>query len=147
MSTDIASLQEQRQKAKEESQRLVRSLKRKRRELVCLTRRSKEDKARRRGVGLRILAIAPDSTVSLQQFLKTELSAESQECIDLEHEDIVAEFLAISFEAVSALVEPIAAEATTELQAAVDFAVKSELHSWTSLQNLSKGVLPTGDPA
>ena len=143
MSSGVASLQEQRRLAKEEAKRLTRLLKQSREQQVSSSRKAARDKARWRAVGLRILAIMPDGTAPLQRYLTMQLSGESQESIDSEYEDIVQRFLGMTPEAISALAEPIAAEATVELQAAFDFAVKSKLHSWTTLQNVSKGVAPT----
>ena len=143
MSSCVASLQEQRRLANEDAKRLTRLLKQSREQHVSSSRKAAKDKARWRAVGLRILAVTPDSTAPLQRYLKMQLSGESQESIDSEYEDIVQRFLGMTPEAICVLAEPIAAETSVELQAALDFAVKSELHSWTALQNVSKGVAPT----
>ena len=143
MSSCVASLQEQRRLANEEAKRLTRLLKQSRAQQVSSSRKAAEDGARRRAVGLRILAVTPDGTAPLQRYLKMQLSGESQESIDSEYEDIVQRFLGMTPEAISVLAEPIAAETPVELQEALDFAVKWELHSWTERQNVSKGVAPT----
>ena len=143
MPSSVASLQEQRRVANEDAKRLTRLLKRSREQQASSSRKAAKDKARRRAVGLRILAVTPDGTAPLQRYLTMQLTGESQESIDAEYEDIVRHFLEMTPEAISVLAEPIAAETPVELQEAVDFAVKWELHSWTALQNVSKGVAPT----
>ena len=71
-------------------------------------------------------------------FMQAELVAEPEERVDTEYEHIVEVFLEMSPEAIVGLTEPIAAEAQADLQAAIEFAVKWELHAWTSLQNRRK---------
>ena len=143
MSSSVASLQEHRRRANEDAKRLTRLLKQSREKQLSSSRKAAKDKARWRAVGLRILAVTPDGTAPLQHYLKMQLSGESQESIDSEYEDIVQRFLGVTPEAIGDLAEPIAAETPVELQAALDFAVKWELHSWTALQNVRKGVAPT----
>ena len=96
-----------------------------------------------REVGLRILAIAPDGITALKRFLKTEHHAEPEEQTDAAYELIVQEFLERSLEEIVALAEPIAADAKAYFEAAQDIVVKSELFSWTSSQNITKGVAPS----
>ena len=79
----------------------------------------------------------------LKEFLRTELTSELEERVDKECEDIEDEFLLMDPDAIVGLTEPIAAEAKSDLQAAIDFAVKWELREWTSLQNRHKGVAPS----
>ena len=90
-----------------------------------------------------ILASRPEGTAVLKGFVRAELVAESEERVDAEYEDIVDVFLQMSTEDILGLTEPIAAEAQAHLQAAMEFAVKWELHAWTSLQHRTKGVAPS----
>ena len=122
---------------------LTRLLKRSGEQQVSSSHQAAKNRERRRAVGLRILAVASDGTAPLQRFLNMRLSGESQESICSECEDIVQRFLRMTPEAIGALAESNAGKQTEELQAALDMAVKSELHSWTTLQNVSKGVAPT----
>ena len=143
MSTDIRLLEQQRSSAKATGSHLTRLLKKARsREYACM-RREEETAARRRRVGLAILASRPEGSVVLKGFLRAELVAESDERVDKEYEDIVDVFLQMSPDAIVGLTEPIAAEAQADLRAAIDFAVKWELRAWTSLQNRDKGVAPS----
>ena len=51
--------------------------------------------------------------------------------------------LEMSPETIVALTELIAAQAQAHLQSAIEFAVKWELHAWTSLQIRTKEVAPS----
>ena len=143
MSTDVGWLLKQRQSIKAESKRLARLLKQSRVKLAYDVRRDNEKRAHWREVGLRILAIAPDGITALKRFLKTEHHAEPEEQTDAAYELIVQEFLERSLEEIVALAEPIAADAKAYFEAAQDIVVKSELFSWTSSQNITKGVAPS----
>ena len=143
MASGVASLEEQRRLANKEAKRLTRLLRQSRRHQRRSSRQGFKDKKRRRAVGLRILAVLPDGTAPLQRFLEMQLSGEAQERIGSECEDIVQRFLRMTPAAVCALAEPTDGKPTEDLQAALDFAVESALHSWTTLQNVSKGVAPT----
>ena len=81
---------------------MARRLKESRERLVYSSRKAAKDKGRRRAVGLRILAVAPDGTAPLQLYLKIKLSGESQESIDSEFEDIVQGFLGMTSEDICA---------------------------------------------
>ena len=76
-------------------------------------------------------------------YLKSELSAESELVADSEYEEISKEFLALSPAAVNALTDHTDATRCPDLQQAIDWTIKSELHAWTSFQNLAKGIAPT----
>ena len=114
-----------------------------RQQLAVLTRMEELAKNRRRRVGLRILAIAIDATTFLKSYLKSELSKESELVADSEYEEISKEFLILSLAAVNALTEHMDATIWPDLQQAIDWTIKSELHAWTSFQNLAKGIAPT----
>ena len=143
MTTDIRLLQQQKSSAKAEASHFARLLKNARARQCYEMRREEERTARRRRVGLAILASRPEGTAVLKGFLRAELVAEPEERADTEYEDIVEVFLQMSPEAILGLTEPIAAEAQADLRAAIDFALKWELRAWTSLQNRSKGVAPS----
>ena len=114
-----------------------------RQQLAVLTRMEELAKNRTRRVGLRILAIAIDATTFLKSYLKSELSKESELVADSEYEEISKEFLILSLAAVNALTEHMDATIWPDLQQAIDWTIKSELHAWTSFQNLVKGIAPT----
>ena len=114
-----------------------------RQQLAVLTRMEELAKNRTRRVGLRILAIATDATTFLKSYLKSELSKESELVADSEYEEISKEFLILSLAAVNALTEHMDATIWPDLQQAIDWTIKSELHAWTSFQNLVKGIAPT----
>ena len=114
-----------------------------RQQLAVLTRMEELAKNRTRRVGLRILAIATDATTFLKSYLKSELSKESELVADSEYEEISKEFLILSLAAVNALTEHMDATIWPDLQQAIDWTIKSELHAWTSFQNLAKGIAPT----
>ena len=99
--------------------------------------------ARRRRIGLAILASTADGTAMLKEYLRAELVSEPEERIENEGEEIVQEFLQMDPDAVVTLTEPTDAESRSDLQVALDFAVKWDLREWTSLQNRSKGVAPS----
>ena len=92
---------------------------------------------------MRILAIATDATTFLKSYLKSELSKESELVADSEYEEISKEFLILSLAAVNALTDHMDATIWPDLQQAIDWTIKSELHAWTSFQNLAKGIAPT----
>ena len=75
--------------------------------------------------------------------MRTELESEPEERADAEYEDSVEIFLHMDLDAIVGLTEPIAAEAQSDLQIAIDFAVTWELREWTSLQDRNKGVAPS----
>ena len=114
-----------------------------RQQLAVLTRMEELAKNRRRRVGLRTLATATDATTFLKSYLKSELSKESELVADSEYEEISKEFLILSLAAVNALTEHMDATIWPDLQQAIDWTIKSELHAWTSFQNLAKGIAPT----
>ena len=114
-----------------------------RQQLAVLTRMEELAKNRTRRVGLRILAIATDATTFLKSYLKSELSKESELVADSEYEEISKEFLILSLAAVNALTDHMDATIWPDLQQAIDWTIKSELHAWTSFQNLAKGIAPT----
>ena len=114
-----------------------------RQQLAVLTRMEELVKNRTRRVGLRILAIATDATTFLKSYLKSELSKESELVADSEYEEISKEFLILSLAAVNALTDHMDATIWPDLQQAIDWTIKSELHAWTSFQNLAKGIAPT----
>ena len=143
MAPTLARLDKQRQQVREESKRLTRLLRQSRQQLAVLARVEERAKNRRRHVGLRILAIATDATTFLKSYLKWELSQESELVADSEYEDISKEFLALSLAAVNALTDHMDATRCTHMQQAIDWTIKSELHAWTSFQNLAKGIAPT----
>ena len=123
--------------------RLTRLLKQSRQQLAVETRRVELAKDRRRRVGLRILAIASDALTFLKSYLKSELSTVSELVADSEYEEISKEFLALSPGAVNALTDDMDDTRCADLQQAIDWTIKSELHAWTSFQNLAKGLAPT----
>ena len=129
MSSDVAALQEQRRLVQEVSKRLTCLLIESREQQRYWSRKAADDKAWRRGVGLRILAITPDGTAALQQYLQMQLSGDLQDSIDLEYEDIVQRFRKMTCEDLCSLAEPIAAETVTALLGAANFAVKLRLRS------------------
>ena len=143
MAATLVNLSKQRQQVREESKRLTRVLKQSRQQLAVVTRRDELAKDRRRRIGLRILAIASDATTFLKSYLKSELSTGSELVADSEYEDISKEFLALSPAAVNALTDHMDATRCADLQQAIDWTIKSELHAWTSFQNLAKGIAPT----
>ena len=114
-----------------------------RQQLAVLTRMEELVKNRTRRVGLRILAIATDATTFLKSYLKSELSKESALVADSGYEAISKEFLILSLAAVNALTDHMDATIWPDLQQAIDWTIKSELHAWTSFQNLAKGIAPT----
>ena len=114
-----------------------------RQQLAVLTRMEELAKNRTRRVGLRILAIATDATTFLKSYLKSELSKESELVADSEYEETSKEFLILSLAAVNALTDHMDATTWPDLQQAIDWTIKSELHAWTSFQNLAKGIAPT----
>ena len=114
-----------------------------RQQLAVLTRMEELAKNRTRRVGLRILAIATDATTFLKSYLKSELSKESELVADSEYEEVSKEFLALSPGAVNALTDDMDDTRCADLQQAIDWTIKSELHAWTSFQNPSKGIAPT----
>ena len=143
MDREIQSLEDQKSAAKADVKHLARLLKKARAQLSYEARREEEKTARRRRVGLAILASRPEGTRILKEFLQTELESEAEERADAEYEDVVDRFLHMDPDAIVGLTEPIAAEAQNDLQVAIDFAVKWELREWTSLQNRNKGVAPS----
>ena len=143
MSTEMKLLEKQKSSAKADASHLARLLKKARAQLCYETRREKERTARRRRVGLAILASRPEGTAILKEFLRTELVSEPEERADTEYEDIVEKFLQVDPDAIVGLTEPIAAEAQRDLQVAIDFGVKWELREWTPLQDRNKGVAPS----
>ena len=100
-------------------------------------------KDRRRHIGLRILAIATDGTTFLKSYLQSELSTVSELVTDSEYGELSKEFLALCPAAVNALTDHMDASRCPYLQQAIDWTIKSELHAWTSFQNLAKGIAPT----
>ena len=142
MASTLDNLNRQRQQLREESKRLTRLLKQWRQQLALVTRREELAKDRRRRVGLRILAIASDAVTLLRSYVRSELSTESELVADSENEEISNEFLALSPEEVNALTDHTDATGCTELQQAIDWIIKSELHAWTCFQNLAKGIAP-----
>ena len=143
MASTLDNLNRQRQQLREESKRLTRLLKQSRQQLAVETRREELAKDRRRRVGLRILAIASDALTFLKSYLKSELSTVSELVADSEYEEISKEFLALSPGAVNALTDDMDDTRCADLQQAIDWTIKSELHAWTSFQNLAKGIAPT----
>ena len=122
---------------------MTRLLKQSRQQLTVLSRRDELARDRRRRVGLRILVIATDATTFLKSYLKSELSTESELVADSEYEEISKKFLALSSDAVNALTDRMDATKCPDLQQAIDWTIKSELHAWTAFQNLAKGIAPT----
>ena len=143
MASTLDNLNRQRQQLREESKRLTRLLKQSRQQLAVETRREELAKDRRRRVGLCILAIASDALTFLKSYLKSELSTVSELVADSEYEEISKEFLALSPGAVNALTDDMDDTRCADLQQAIDWTIKSELHAWTSFQNLAKGIAPT----
>ena len=143
MPTDIKLLEKQKSSVKADASHLAGLLKKARARQCYEMRREEERTARRRRVGLAILASRPEGTAVLKEFLRTELVSEQEERVDKECADIVEVFLQMDPNAIVGLTEPIAAEAQSDLQVAIDFAVKWELREWTSLQNRNKGVAPS----
>ena len=143
MASTLVKLDKQRKQAREESKRLTRLLKQSRHQLTVLSRRDELARDRRRRVGLRILVIATDATTFLKSYLKSELSTESELVADSEYEEISKEFLALGAAADNALKDHMDATRCPDLQQAIDWTIKSELHAWTSFQNLAKGIAPT----
>ena len=143
MASILSSLSRQRQQVREESKRLTRLLQESRKQLAVVNRREELAKDRRRRVGLRILAIASDALTFLKSYLKSELSTVSELVADSEYEEISKEFLALSPGAVNALTDDMDDTRCADLQQAIDWTIKSELHAWTSFQNLAKGIAPT----
>ena len=92
---------------------------------------------------MRILAIAADATTFLKSYLQSELSTVSDFVADWEYEEISKEFLALCPAVVNALTDHMDASRCPDLQQAIDWTIKSELHAWTSFQNLAKGIAPT----
>ena len=128
MAPTLASLDKQRQQVREESKRLTRLLRQSRQQLAVLARVEEHAKNRRRHVGLRILAIATDATTFLKSYLKWELSQESELVADSEYEEISKEFLALSLAAVNVLTDHMDATRCPDMQQAIDWTIKSELH-------------------
>ena len=143
MSNETKLLEKRKAAVKADASNLARLLKNARRRQCYEVRREEERIAKRRRVGLAILASRPEGSTMLKEFLRTELTSELEERVDKECEDIEDEFLLMDPDAIVGLTEPIAAEAKSDLQAAIDFAVKWELREWTSLQNRHKGVAPS----
>ena len=143
MASSLVNLNKQTQHVREESKRLTRLLKQSRQQLTVVTRREELAKDRRRRVGLRILAIASDALTLLKSYLKLELSIVAELVADAEYEEISQEFMALTPAAVNALTDQMDATRCADLQQAIDWTIKSELHAWTSFQNLAKGVAPT----
>ena len=143
MSSEVKLLEKQRSSVKAEASNLARLLKKARARQCYEMRREEERTAWRRRVGLAILASRPEGNAMLTDFLRTELVSEEDERVEKECDDIVEVFLRMDSDAIVGLTEPIAAEAKSDLQAALDFAVKWELREWTSFQNRNKGVAPS----
>ena len=116
---------------------MTRLLKQSRQQLAVLTRRDELAKDRRRRVGFRILVMATDATTLLKSYPKSELSTESELVADSEYEEISKEFLALGAAADNALKDHMDATRCPDLQQAIDWTIKSELHAWTSFQNLA----------
>ena len=142
MASTLNNLSRQRQQVREESKRLTRLLKQSRQQLAVVTRREELAKDRRRRIGLRIMATASDALTFLKSYLKSELSTVSELVADSEYEEISKEFLALSPAEVNALTDHMDATRCVYLQQAIDWTIKSELHAWTSFQNLAKGIAP-----
>ena len=143
MASTLDNLNRQRQQLREESKRLARLLKQSHQQLAVEIRREELVKDRRRRVGLRILAIASDALAFLKSYLKSELSTVSELVADSEYEEISKEFLALSPGAVNAFTDDMDGARRADQQLAIDWTIKSELHAWTSFQNLAKGIAPT----
>ena len=143
MVSTLDDLNRQRNQAGEESKRLTRLLQESRKQLASVIRREGHAKNRRRRIGLRILAIASDALTFLKSYLRSELSSASELVADAEYEEISREFLALSPAEVNELTDPMGASRCADLQEAIDWTIKSELHAWTSFQNLAKGIAPT----
>ena len=143
MDRKIKLLEKQKSSAKAEAAHLARALKNAREKLRYEARREEERTARRRRVGVAILASNPEGNTILKDFLRTELMSEPEERVALEYEGIVDKFLQMTPEAIVSVTEPIAVDAQKDLQVAIDFAVKWELREWTTFQNRKKGVAPS----
>ena len=118
-------------------------LKQTRFQVATTTRREQNAKDRRRRVGLRILAIATEATAALEAYMRSGLAEASEIVVESECEAITKEFLDMSPAEINSFTDHAGAARSPELQQAIDWTIKSELHAWTSFQNLTKGVAPT----
>ena len=143
MASTLINLDRQRQQVREKSKRLMRLPRQQRHRLAVLTRVEELAKDRRRRIGLRILTIATDSTTVWKSYLKSELSQGSELVADSEYEQTSLEFLALSLAAVNTLTDHMDATRFPDMQQAIDWTIKSELHVWISFQSLAKRIAPT----
>ena len=87
---------------------------------------------------------ASDALTFVTSCLRSELSSASELVADSEHQEFSREFLALSPAEVNELTDPMGASRCADLQEAIGWIIKSELHAWTSFQNLAKGIALTG---
>ena len=139
----LAGLKRQRDIALQQHRAASDLLKHERKKLVRAVRTAQEQKAYRRAVGLRIVAIARDETSALRTYLRDQTPEADIDTMEEESDSILREFLGLTPNGINELVVPLATKARRSVTDALQFLVRYELFSWTSLQNLAKGVAPS----